>query len=121
MKGRITYRRRLDACGNFVEEPIYLLDGKEVTHDEFWAAYQAGLPGIPGEGPMVPSSKGWPMASEAMSVHPKQIDLAKKLDRQRGAPPTEYNQKGQPIWTSEDHKRKFNRAHGVHDNNSYNC
>lgn len=95
---------------------VYLIHGKEVTAEEYERALNSGK----GEDVnFAPSPANFPMKSMAMEVHPKQIDLAKKLDRERGAPPTDYTLGGRPIWTSESHKRKFNRAHGKHDNNSY--
>lgn len=99
------------------EKTTYWIDGRQVTKGEFDAAFPDKP--LKSDDLMTPFPGNWPMHSDAMEVHPKQLELAKKLDRQRGAPPTEYDSLNRPIWTSEAHKRKYIRAHGVHDNNSY--
>lgn len=100
----------------------FFIDGKQVSKKVFDKKMNASIPkdrrGI-APGGRKKRWRNWPMASDAMGVHPKQIELARKLDRDRGAPPTEYTKDGRPIWTSEKHKRAFCRAHGTHDNNSY--
>lgn len=118
MTGTIREERRLGDDGEWVVTPVYLIDGRAVSPDVFRESFPDQLI-LPGQPPAGPSLTGWPMVSEAMAVHPKQLELARKLDRDRGAPPTEYTPKGQPIFTSERHKRAFIKAHGVHDNNSY--
>ena len=96
----------------------YYLDGKEVTKRAFFKAFPDRL--ADGAHHIVPKKRHahWPMVSVAMAVHSSQVDLARELDKKRGAPPTEYKG-GCPVWTSERHKRAYCRAHGVHDNNSY--
>jgi hypothetical protein len=100
----------------------YFLDGKQVSKKVFDRKMNASIPkdrrGI-APGGRKKRWRNWPMVSDAMAVHFKQLPLARKLDKARGAPPTEYTKQGQPIWTSEAHKRAFIKAHGVHDNNSY--
>lgn len=96
---------------------VYMMGGQEVTAEEYHRALGTDL--LDGEVVGTLHPKGWPMASEAMEVHPSQVELAKKLDKKRGAPPTEYNRLGQPIFTSERHKRAFIKVHGCHDNNAY--
>lgn len=100
----------------------YFLDGKQVSKKVFDKKMNASIPkDRRGIAPLGRKKRfgHWPMKSDAMAVHPKQLALARKLDKDRGAPPTEYTTGGRPIWTSEAHKRAFNKAHGVHDNNSY--
>ncbi len=69
--------------------------------------------------------EGWPMpGSLAMAVSAKQMKLARKLDYERGVPPTEYKPDARghtfrPVFTSENHKRRFIKAHGYHDNNAF--
>lgn len=94
----------------------YFLDGREVSR----ATYNRMMKAAREAHHIVPKRYGqWPMMSEAMGVHPKQIGLARKLDKDRGAPPTNYTSDGRPILTSEAHKRAYCKAHGVHDRNSY--
>lgn len=58
----------------------------------------------------------WPMASEAMAVHPDQISEAVEEARKIGVP-TEFTREGSPVFTGPDHRRKYCEAHGVRDNN----
>jgi hypothetical protein len=118
VNGNIRYRRQLNDAGEWVEVPEYVLDGKPVSKDEFDAAFPDQII-LPGQTLGTPSPAGWPMKSDAMAVHPTQIDLARKLDRDRGAPPTDYTVGGRPILLSERHKRAYIKAHGYHDKNSY--
>ncbi len=98
------------------EKAKYFVNGVPVGKDEFYAAFP---PRTDQDGEVFESHSSWPLHSDAMAVHPKQLELARKLDRNRGAPPTEYDRQGRPVWTSEAHKREYNKAHGVHDNNTY--
>ncbi len=98
----------------------YFVDGVQVSKRKFEKAF----PPKPVSASRAHRYGQWPMKSDAMAVRPKQLELAKKLDRERGAPPTEYVQSGDgytahPVFTSESHKRKFIRAHKMHDNNSF--
>lgn len=94
----------------------YFLDGKEVGRARYNRAMRAAREAHH----VVPKTFGhWPMASEAMGVHPKSIGKAIEKDRALGAPPTNYDTTGRPIWTSPGHKKAFCKAHGVHDRNSY--
>lgn len=115
MKGRIVSKRKLNDAAEWVLFDVYMIDGAEVTEAEFRAAFPLPEPGVP----MTPSTSAWPMCSEAMAVHPKQVDLARKMDRERGAPSTDYDRAGRPVFHSERHKRAYIKAHGCHDRNSY--
>ena len=61
-------------------------------------------------------SKGWPMRSVALSVHPDQIPEAVEHDRRLGVP-TEYHKSGDPIFENKRHKDRYLKAHGYHDRN----
>ncbi len=118
MNGTICYRKVLDDAGEWVEFPEYRIDGIVVSEVFFRERFPDHAI-LPGQDLGVPSTAGWPMKSDAMSVNPRSLDVARKRDREVGAPPTEYTKVGQPIFVSERHKRAFVRAHGCHDRNSY--
>lgn len=59
----------------------------------------------------------YPYASTAMGVHPEEVKHRMKFDSDMGVP-TVYNDEGDPIMRNKTHRRKFCRAHGVHDRNA---
>ncbi len=59
----------------------------------------------------------WPYPSAALGVHPEEVQHRMEFDRQMGVP-TEYNSDGDPIMRNATHRRKFCRAHKVHDRNA---
>lgn len=59
---------------------------------------------------------GWkPIASEACAVHPRRRKEAIESAIKKGVP-TEFNFKGQPIFTSRSHRKQYLKAYGMHDN-----
>jgi hypothetical protein len=58
---------------------------------------------------------GWPMTSEAAAVRVDQIPQAAARARKLGVP-TEYNQAGQPVFTSRQHRKRYLHAHHLRDN-----
>ena len=94
---------------------IFFLNNKEVTEKEYRAVYP-----LPEQGGVFagPALSGWPLISDALKVHPKQIELAKKMDKDRGVH-VDYTSAGQPIFQNREHRRQFLRAHGKIDRNSY--
>ena len=58
----------------------------------------------------------WPLASDAMGVHPDQIEEFTKDARERGVP-IEFDRLARPIFTGPRHRRDYCRAYGVHDLN----
>jgi len=60
----------------------------------------------------------WPMESDAAGVAPEQIPECRKLDAQMGCP-TEYNpETGNPIFTSQQHRKRYCEVHGLYDRNA---
>jgi len=58
----------------------------------------------------------WPIHSDAAGVGPGQVDEAMAEAKKLGVP-TEYDRKtGCAIFTDRKHRKKFCRAHGLHDN-----
>jgi len=64
------------------------------------------------------SSAVWPKPSQAAGVAPNQVQEAMKADRELGVP-TEYNSRGDAIFTSPGHQRKYLKAHGLVDRDAY--
>lgn len=62
---------------------------------------------------------GWPMVSHAMGVAPKRIPEQVKKAKEAGIP-TNFQKTGEPILTSESHRRKYGRLVGAHDCDCYN-
>jgi hypothetical protein len=92
----------------------YFLDGRPVSAHEFARLVPSRLdfsaaPG--GHG-----SSCWPMASDAMMVHPSQAQEATANAREIGVP-TEYLPDGRPVLTSAAHRKAFARAHHMIDRN----
>lgn len=59
---------------------------------------------------------GYPIASEALGVHPIQIPEAVATARKLGVP-TDYTKDGRPILRDREHRSRFLKAHGFHDRN----
>lgn len=106
---------------------VYEVNGRRVSKAEYDRAAPKRL-GLAGRGKVKGLAthalvgqypKGWPFASDALGVHPEQIELAKAIDRKKGAPPTEYTPSGEPIMTSPSHMRSFLKAHKMHHRNSF--
>lgn len=93
----------------------YYLSGREVTKEK----YEEYYPPMKMDGGF-PAMNGWskPMLSDAMAVHPEQIEEARERDKKHGVP-TDYTADGRPILHSEDHKRRLMKSLGYHDRNSY--
>ena len=56
----------------------------------------------------------WPMTSQALAVHPKQIADAVRTAERLGVP-TDFTPTGEPIFRSRGHRREYMRALGVRD------
>ena len=88
------------------EAAHYFLDDREVTREEFFAAF-----------PPVASTSGEgligfePLASDALAVHPRQVAEATELAKERGVP-TEFLPDGRPVFTSSRHFRQYAKLHG---------
>ena len=66
----------------------------------------------PGGTPLV----GYPMLSDALAVHPHQVEEARDSAKAKGVP-TEFRPDGRPVITSQKHLRDYCRAYGFHQNN----
>jgi len=107
-------------------KPVYFIDKKEVTKEVFekeTAKQNKGrsyAEGISKQRTRARHAKrGYPYASDAMSVPTHMIEKVKAIDEKKGVR-TEYNSIGQPIMRNAAHRRDYLKAHGYHDRNSYN-
>lgn len=97
----------------------FYIGDAEVTEEEFKAATytrdqirlrqlleEHGAPGVPGE--------GWPLVSEALAVHPKQVKQANDRARRHGIS-VEYLPDGRVKIPSRHERAKLLRLEGRHD------
>jgi len=56
----------------------------------------------------------WPLHSEALAVHPEQIEEANEICRAKGVP-TDHDADGCPILNDRDHRRRYCQAFGFFD------
>ncbi len=119
MRGEIKYRRKYNAetCES-VEVKVYLLDGQEVTQERFEEAFPEQAI-VAGEPPGGPALTGWPIHSEALAYHPKQIPEARKYLESRGLGDTQIDSMGRPVLRDRMHRRRFMKGLGKHDNKSF--
>jgi hypothetical protein len=121
MKLAIKYKRKALPNGKMKEVEQYFIDGRRVGKREYKKAARA-LKKLVDQVKLEKScfarkGRGWPLVSDAMGVHPKQIAEAIAHGKKIGAPPTEYTPKGQPIFTSQAHRKEFCERHGFYDRN----
>lgn len=102
MKGRIV---------GHGEKARYYLDSREVTKEEFDAAFPDQPLALDGECALSHTS---PHLSEGLSVHPNQVKEAEESAKRRGVP-TQFLPDGRPIMTSRAHQKKYLRAYGFHN------
>ena len=103
---------------------VFRIDGREVTKAEYEAALpkKLGNPQLAGlVGDLRQSGQltaGWPIHSDAMGVHPKDVAAEAAFVRKAGVP-TQFDGKGRPILESRAHRRKYMKALGVSDKHSF--
>jgi hypothetical protein len=96
MKGRIIGKR-------------FYVENKEVTEAEFWEAFP---PQPLGSGAAL---FGWkPLVSDALAVHPRQVQEAIADAAKKGVP-TEFQKDGRPILRSREHRKAYMKAYGFFD------
>lgn len=90
------------------ENTTYEIDGKAVTKAEFDVAF-------PDKAVGAEALCGWkPIHSDALAVHPSQVDEAVESAKKKGVP-TEFLPDGRPILRTRQHRRAYLRAYGYHD------
>lgn len=60
--------------------------------------------------------EGWPMLSDGMAVHPRQIEAAMAADKAKGVP-IEYAADGRAKYVNQGQRNAHLKAHGFHANN----
>jgi hypothetical protein len=109
MTGKITIATRSSPAR-------YYLDGKEVTKAEFDAAFPTKANEILSGGDIgVQTDWSKPIMSDALAVHPSQVQEAYDDSVKKGVP-TQFDKKtGQPEFRSRQHRRDYLKAYGVRD------
>lgn len=104
---------------------VYFLDGVEVTKAKFDATFPSRLKELlSGDGPGVEvntlhRSACWPMESQAMGVHPRQV--AKENERLRAAGSKCYHRRnGKLVIPSQGERKKVMKLKAMRDNNAFN-
>jgi hypothetical protein len=96
----------------------FYLDDKEVTEK----AYRKRYPPPPDEhfelNGQTGDSKGWPIASDAISVHPNQRKEHERMCQDKKVP-TETTPDGRVIFRDRQHRKNYMREFGYIDRNSY--
>ena len=101
---------------------VYFIDGYEVTKDEFDRQTTPPVTlaeGISGKADKKRRKRGYPIKSVALAVHSSQVGEAQADSAKKGVP-TEFTSGGRPILRDASHRRKYLKAYGFHDRNSYN-
>jgi hypothetical protein len=113
-KGRIEFVRGKPAK--------YFVDGREVTEAQYDAAFPSKLEELLEAGDLLPSDTrtGWPLASDALAVHPDQVQEANERNRKAGVNVTysdgkDGHKKGQALLPSRHERRKLLRLEKAHD------
>lgn len=88
----------------------YYIGEREVTKEEFDLALPAKPIGVP----MVASPKCWPMVSEALAVHPDQVEEANARNKLHGITAT-YDADGFCHIPDRAERRRLCRLEGYHD------
>ncbi len=93
----------------------YFVEGVEVTQAEFDAQVltkEIGCPGLANNTP-----KCWPMVSEALAVHKKQVAQANARNKRHGVHVT-YDEKGRAHIPDRAARRDLLRLEALHDNDA---
>ena len=91
----------------------YYLENKQVTEAQYRAVHP--LPASCGGAPGGTPTTGWPILSDALAVHPEQIEEAKKDAAMRGIDVDFVPEDGRAVLRDRDHRRRMLRAYGFHD------
>lgn len=117
----ITSKRRLNSKGEFVEVPLYFIDGKPVSKRKFDATIKPP--------PVVrklrtrrmansTAKSCWPIKSDALAVHPVDVAAA-EADAKRKGVPTEFLPDGRPVIRSSEHQKRYIKAYRFFNRKDY--
>lgn len=93
----------------------YYLGDREVTRAEFDAAFPAKAVG---GGPAVQGTTTWPLVSEALAVHPKQVAAANARNKRHGVG-TRYRRDGMAVIPDNGDRRRLMKLEGVRDKRAF--
>lgn len=99
----------------------YWVDGTEVGKAEFDRQTTPPVTlaeGISGKADKKRRRRGYPIKSVALAVHSSQVGEA-QADAVKKGVPTEFTPGGRPILRDASHRRKYLKAYGFVDRNSY--
>lgn len=102
---------RRDENYDLVSVATFYLEGKEVTEAEYRRVFPEPTPGLP------MSSMAWsrPQESDALAVHPSQVDEANERNRRRGCSVTYRRDDGRAIVPDRGERKKLLKIEGMHD------
>ncbi len=103
MKLKSTYHRN----GTVSHE----IDGLPATQEEVDAAFPPKRIGVPLQSQ---TSAAWPIKSDALAVHPRQIKKVMERNRKHGLH-VEYAKDGRPILADRGQRRELMKIEGAHD------
>jgi hypothetical protein len=110
MKGKIVYGPK--------GKKLFFIDGKPVSRRRFDRAFPNRVCDLirAGKGPGGQENGAWPMRSEALAVHPRQVEQANARNARHGVA-TRYDPKtGHAIIPSREDRRKLLKVEGFRDN-----
>lgn len=95
---------------------IYYLDGKRVTLKKLLLRYPDALAREGITQLRSVSCSAWPIVSDALAVHPKQVQQANDRAKRHGIK-VEYQRDGRPVIPDAQNRYKLLKLEGFHDNN----
>lgn len=97
------------------KRPTYYLNGKRVSLKRLLERYPDALDNFIPQLALGTSS-GWPMVSDALAVHPKQVDQANARAKRHGIQ-VQYRPDGRPVIPDASNRYKLLKLEAFHDNN----
>ncbi len=91
----------------------HFIDGKSASQAEVDETFPPKKIGVPLR---AQTSTCWPMKSDALAVHPKQIKAVRERNKKHGLH-IEYARDGRPILQDRGQRRDLMKIEGVHDRN----
>jgi hypothetical protein len=94
----------------------FYIGGKEVTAEQFAKIAPNRIEDLLKSRIMLASATpgAWPMRSEALAVHPDEVQMANERNHKAGLATT-YDSDGIAIIPTREERRKLLRAEGLHD------
>jgi hypothetical protein len=114
LKGEVKETKRVGDDGEWAYTTRYFIDGLEVTEDGFREVFKSD--GAPQFADAIHGANPW--VSDALGVHPKQIEEAKARNKKHGLN-IDYTPDGRPICTDSGQRRLLCKIEGVRQKNSY--